>query len=66
MSAYNLSKNAKLKMHIENNVHVSLTFNHPVVPNVAQMAGDLCKRWVIREQIVAKPSPTGGVKDNAF
>lgn len=38
MSAYYLSKNAKLKMNIENNMHVSLTLNHPFVPNVAQMA----------------------------
>lgn len=25
-------------MNIENNMHVSLTLNHPFVPNVAQMA----------------------------
>lgn len=38
MSAYNLSKNAELKMNIANDMRVFLTLNYPVVPNVAQMA----------------------------
>lgn len=37
ISASNLSKNAKLKMSLENNVHVPLTLNHPVMPSIAKI-----------------------------
>lgn len=69
MSACNLSKNAKLTTSIKNNVHISLTLNHPVVPNAAQMAlqqgSRANSRWS-KNTSAATPSHAGGVKDNVF